>query len=330
MATHITTLAELQAMDDDLTEDYILDNDIDAADTENWNSGAGFSPISLTVGPDFSGSFDGGGHTISNLFINRPTTDSVGLFSETYTTSQIKNVFLEDVDITGKKYTGALIGDATKQGSNILSCGMSGDVTGNDYTGGLLGNANHSLTLSKCFSKGTIIGNNYTGGLVGNLGNTTDIDDCYNQASVSGADYVGGFAAVIGNGSTVDNIYSSGSVAATGSHVGGLFASRGTTTVSNSFWDTEASGQSSSAGGTGRTTSEMKAKLTYADVGWNFDSIWDICTTGGHALMSNLGRTIKLPRIPPQIKDERIKRYLIELDAAIRDFVARVYDDLHY
>lgn len=43
-----------------------------------------------------------------------------------------------------------------------------------------------------------------------------------------------------------------------------------------------------------------------------------------------LGRTIKLPPIPPQIDNEEIRRYLEKLNAAIRDFVKRVYDDLHY
>ena len=57
---------------------YILINDIDASDTSTWNCGAGFKPI----GGIFNGSFDGRGYNISDLYINRPFTDNVGLFSQ--------------------------------------------------------------------------------------------------------------------------------------------------------------------------------------------------------------------------------------------------------
>ncbi|GAI11132.1 unnamed protein product, partial [marine sediment metagenome] len=113
MAIHITTLEQLQAMKDDLTADYILDNDIDASATSGWNDGKGFEPVGRWIEteddiilycPDhtywtyqpFTGSFDGQGYTISNLFmdwsaVGCPNEHSVGLFGNT-DGATIKNV----------------------------------------------------------------------------------------------------------------------------------------------------------------------------------------------------------------------------------------------
>ena len=66
----ITTCAELQSMNDYLMDDYTLLNDLNCAETESWNSGAGFVPVGSFLNP-FIGLFDGQHHTISNLHINR-------------------------------------------------------------------------------------------------------------------------------------------------------------------------------------------------------------------------------------------------------------------
>jgi len=75
--TTITNVAGLQAMQSNLSEDYVLGNDIDASNTINWNSGAGFVPVG-TLASSFMGSFDGNGFTITGLYINRPSTDYDG------------------------------------------------------------------------------------------------------------------------------------------------------------------------------------------------------------------------------------------------------------
>ena len=74
----VTTLDELQAVQGDLSAHYVLGNNINASETETWNSGAGFTPIGNGV--EFSGNFDGQGYTIDGLYINRPNTNNVGLF----------------------------------------------------------------------------------------------------------------------------------------------------------------------------------------------------------------------------------------------------------
>jgi hypothetical protein len=74
----ITNVKQLQEMKYDLKAYYVLGNDIDASETKNWNNGQGFEPIGDYKNP-FTGSFDGRGHKIYNLYINT-TRDYVGLF----------------------------------------------------------------------------------------------------------------------------------------------------------------------------------------------------------------------------------------------------------
>lgn len=85
---------------------YILANNIDAGGTQYWNSGAGFKPIGDIS--EFTGSFNGGGYTITGLTINRPGTDYVCLFG--YSSGAIGNVGLVDCSITGNNYIGGLAG----------------------------------------------------------------------------------------------------------------------------------------------------------------------------------------------------------------------------
>jgi hypothetical protein len=105
-----------------------------------------------------------------------------------------------------------------------------------------------------------------------------DVSNSYSIGSVTGYEYVGG---LIGwNWGGVSNSYSTGSV--TGSLVvGGLLGDNlgdneeagGVDNVSNSFWDTETSGQTTSAGGTGKTTAEMQDIVTFSEAGWNISAV---------------------------------------------------------
>lgn len=74
--------------------------------------------------------------------------------------------------------------------------------------------------------------------------------------------------------STVTNSYATGTVNGSGNQVGGLVGYQYSSSTINSYYDKETTGQTSSAGGTGKTTAEMKNKDTYVD--WNFDTIWEI------------------------------------------------------
>ena len=83
--------------------------DIDASGTSTWNGGEGFEPIG-THGNRFTGTFDGPGYKITNLYINRPSANYVGLFGRTDSGSEIKNVGLEDGSVSASDYVGGLVG----------------------------------------------------------------------------------------------------------------------------------------------------------------------------------------------------------------------------
>ena len=70
----VNTVYDLQNMQNYLSGTYALGRDIDASATASWNGGAGFAPIGTYYSADFTGTFDGQGRTISDLFINRPAT----------------------------------------------------------------------------------------------------------------------------------------------------------------------------------------------------------------------------------------------------------------
>lgn len=134
--------------------------------------------------------------------------------------------------------------------------------------------------VTLCRSSGSVNGVQCVGGLVGL--NEATLSDCYSSGPANGADDVGGL--VGSNSDTVTNCYSTGAVSG-GSNVGGLVGWNGGGTVTACFWDTQTSGQATSAAGTGETTTQMQDMQTYRDAGWDFvaesqkgtEDIWAIC-----------------------------------------------------
>ena len=86
----------------ELTADLDFDENGDDSRNDTYNTGSGWDPIGSFARGYFDATFDGNGHTISNLFINRSTTDYVGLFGETIGT--LRDLGLEDADVTGQDY----------------------------------------------------------------------------------------------------------------------------------------------------------------------------------------------------------------------------------
>ena len=243
--TAITNCEELQAMQNDLAGNYYLANDIDASATSGWNGGAGFAPVGA-----FTGIFDGNGHTITGLFIDRPSIENVGLFGGRISSvAEIKNVGVINVDISGQNYTGGLVG--FNNGSTITNCYSTGVVSGNN----------------DAFNIGGLVGLNYGGGTIIN---------CFSMCAVSknsSDDNIGGLVGLNYGGSTIINCYCTGYVSGACSFIGGLVG-RDNGTTTDSFWDTQTSGQATSAGGTGKTTAQMKQEATFTN--WDFATIWAI------------------------------------------------------
>ena len=158
----INDVDELQAINEALSGDYILGNDIDAAATSGWNSNTGFIPLG-NYGTRFTGTFDGDGYVITDLFIDRSASYQ-GLFGYINTGTEIKNVGVVDVNITGNYYVGGLIG--YNYAGTITDCYSTGSVSGGNYIGGLIG-YDDAGTVTDCYSTGSVSGNEVVGGLIG-------------------------------------------------------------------------------------------------------------------------------------------------------------------
>jgi len=170
---------------------------------------------------------------------------------------------------------------------NISNCQSSCNVTGSRFVGGILGGASSSATnllINNCSASGTIVGTDLitsnAGGAIGEFraGNALD---CYATGNVIGAaGRSAGFISDLYAGATATNCYSTGNVS--GATTNGGFSAFNAGTALNCYWDTVASGNPTSAGGTGKTTAEMKAGVPgvgiYTDwltPPWDFGTVND-------------------------------------------------------
>jgi len=220
----ITDICELSWVRNQTAAYYELGNDIDATMTRYWNwdgsKHLGFAPI----GGTFTGNFDGKGYTITGLYINRPTTDNVGLFSIVATGSggeagtkdkYIKNLRFTSPTIIGQQYVGVLAGDLAGAVKNNLLEHLhtveavhvvGGSVSGRERIGGLAGQSSNAAEWRYCSYQGSIsqhtTGSTIAvnmGGLVGDFGTRhvpAEIYRCYADITMSTLDRtrVGGLA----------------------------------------------------------------------------------------------------------------------------------------
>jgi hypothetical protein len=183
-----------------------------------------------------------------------------------------------NVSASGPDAVGGLVGSNTGTISNSYA---TGNVSNGD--GGLVGS--NSGTISNSYATGSVSGSNYVGGLVG-YSNLGEITNNYATGNVSGSNYVGGLVGINFEGS-ISNSYATGDASggAGSSNIGGLVGENSSRSkVTNSFWDTTTSGQSSSAGGgTGMTTAQMQTQANFTSAtsangnvnpGWDFTNTW--------------------------------------------------------
>ncbi len=157
----ICTWHDLNDVRNNLDGDYTLmrDLDEDTAGYSDYNTGNGWNPIGT-----FTGTFDGQGRTISDLYIDRGSTNNVGLFGYTDFGAKITNVGLENINITGDSLVGGLVG---YNGGGVSDCYSTGSVSGSVDVGGLIG-WNDQGSVSSCYSTGSVTGGGWSvGGLIG-------------------------------------------------------------------------------------------------------------------------------------------------------------------
>ena len=180
-----------------------LDTDIDL-------TGKDWTPIGTSYSNKYTGTFDGGGHTIKGLTVT--TNDQfVGLFGSIGYAGTVKNVMMEDVQITSNRSSGFAGGVAGYSDGTIENCSVSGSVSGTVYVGG-------------------VVGAQWNGSITG----------CSSSATVKGTVYVGGVAGQTNGGATLTACYATGNVTSTGSstgnvHIFGLLGDN-YTTVTACYW----------------------------------------------------------------------------------------------
>jgi hypothetical protein len=288
---------DLNAIRDNLSGHHVLMNDLDSTTAgyaelagPTANGGQGWQPIIGSGGkPPFTGTFDGQGYEIRDLFINLPGKGYVGLFSKVGEGGTIENVGMVDADVTATAFIGALVG---LNAGSVSKCYSTGTFTGDDRVGGLIGQ--NDGIVSSSYSTGNATSDSGAGGLMGANTGTVDnsystgdvaansgagslmaansgtVNNSYSTGSATGDEYIGGLIA--SNSGTVNNSYSSGSVTGNG-FLGGLIGYSDQGTVSGSFWDAETSGQVTSDGGTGMNTAEMHDIATFSVAGWNIIAV---------------------------------------------------------
>lgn len=169
--TLVHDLEALQAMRAQPQGHYALARSIDASATVGWNHGAGFAPIGTGAVP-FTGSFDGRGHSIRQLFIHRPGENQVGLFGHARNAT-LRNVRLSGGRITGGNHVGALVGhnEAVDGKARIEQVCAEVSVKGAENVAGLVGHNeayNGSNLVSRAKAGGPVAGTgSNVGGLVG-------------------------------------------------------------------------------------------------------------------------------------------------------------------
>ena len=178
----------------------------------------GFQPIGTNEKEkNFKGKFEGNAYTISNLMINRPNEDNVGLFgyikgidSDNYAT--IVGLNVENIKVNGKKYVGGIVGYIHSY-TDINEVTVSGNVSGEaNFIGGIVGyiyNENYSVNVTSVISNTNVTGNQYVGGLIGHGDRTdssTKITGIVESGTISGINYVYGSGTYYKSG-TLSNPY---------------------------------------------------------------------------------------------------------------------------
>ena len=209
-------------------------SDINITLTADINlSGIDWTPIGIDYNHQYTGTFDGGGHTITGLTVTG-SYKYAGLFGDIDENGTVKNVVLEDVQITSDNSSGSVGGVAGNSWGTIENCSVSGSVSGNNgLAGGVVG-FQVGGSLTGCSSSATVKGVTYAGGIAGYTNGGASLTGCYATGSVSvennttSAAYAGGVVGNNGSSSTLKACYAWGSVTGSGSgtvYVGGVTGS---------------------------------------------------------------------------------------------------------
>ncbi len=259
--------------------------------------------VGLPLKP-FSGNFNGNGNTLSNLHINSPSKNHVGLFGYIHNADPnhiiIEHLTLDDPNIVGNNHAGCLVGEIGQ--GTITNCNIeNGFIHGHDnYTGGLVGKSKGNILHS--YFNGTVFGNYATGGLAGRNYESGRIQNSYSSGMVSGGFSVGGLVGTNEDAnityckstsdthSTSENMggliganfrgiithcYSSGIVNGNANHYGGLIGINDNSIITNCYSISAVTGNSKIGGLIGYLDEYSEA---------NFNTVIQNCYSSGQVI----------------------------------------------
>ena len=323
---------------------YELMEDLDFSDKSEWTTGAGWQPIGGEI-YRFSSIFEGNNKTISNLRVNRPQSNNLGLFGVAGVDAEISNIGVLNVNIRGDNSIGGLAGVNLGIITNSYTTGevafgrqrrrfgegegglvgYNKGVVANSYSlikmsgrkhvGGLVGRNDGKITNS--YAEGTVFGRFQVGGLVGLNENGAQIANSYAIGKVGGRINIGGLVGLNANRSHIANSYANTRLVLARDHyAGGLVGQNQLSTISNSYavsirigahnperakglvglnnngttiasyWDTETSGKTDSAGGIGKTTTDLQGPTDASDIYASWDTTdWDFGTSNQYPIL---------------------------------------------
>ncbi|BBM89316.1 hypothetical protein COTS27_01013 [Spirochaetota bacterium] len=279
------------------------------SETKSGANGGGFPPIGRGSSTSFAGTFDCSNNEIANLYINRGTSDNVGLFGYA-SSATIQNCYLVDAKVTGRSDVGGIIGENTNSVINdsyvtgsVTGVAVAGSANSGVNVGGLVGmhvngpSGNNNTAINNSYAVVTVNGSDAVGGLVGyslgvvrvsyasgsvvasgngagglvgiNSSSSATVTNSYATATVTGNSIVGG---LVGSNSAgyIHTSYSIGKPTGTSS-VGGMLGVGTGGNIFRSYWDTTTTETSTSAGGTGQTTSQLQSATSLSS--WS-GTIW--------------------------------------------------------
>lgn len=220
-----------------LTADICINEDIKAEVSTLYE----WTPIGKYDSKDkakrYAGTFDGGGHTVSGLYIAPSGIGYTGMFGYATTGSKISNLTLSDSKISGAgTHTGGIAGDAY----DMENCHVTGTVTvsGVKYVGGVSGYQDGTIT--RCSNAAVVVATgNFVGGVTGYVQSdaSTAMTECFNTGPVTGSSMVGGLTGNLYLGGTISACYNTGDVTATASAgtAGGLVGTFRSGTIKNTY-----------------------------------------------------------------------------------------------
>lgn len=295
----------------------------------SWNDGQGTIPIGANSGGgivgQFTAVFEGNGHQIANLMCRERT--NCGLFAEVSNTT-IRNLKIVNFDMSLPMYaTGSIaavmtnstlkgcsssgkIWGTTSSGSGGLVGSMTGStidesystavVAGGDQNGGLVGIAAGGSVIKRSFSVGRTSSARFhmiTGGLAGTLDGST-IDNCFATGNIGETQYGGGLVGSANAGSSITRSFATGRQIGADAPRGGLVA-QGTPTVTNTYWATDLTGQTTtSGGGTAATAAQLKCPIVSNDTACspnNMYATWNTQVNSANGTLWSQGTNQQLP-----------------------------------